>query len=59
MRCQAALLRKRLVTLTALERLLTSVRAGVHGQLSSSCERAAAFTALEGPVSGVHCSDVG
>ena len=49
---------RRVFTAGAREGLLPSVLASVHGQLSSGCERAAAVTTLEGPVSGVHCSDV-
>ena len=50
---------ERFITAGASEGLLPGVRAGVRSQLPSSCKRAAAVTALEGPVSGVHCSDVG
>ncbi len=47
-----------LITTEAREGLITGVNARVLSQVRSSSKRAAAVRALEGPVSGVHCSDV-
>ena len=49
---------KSFITLGARERLLAGVHTSMYGQIRSSTKRAAAVPTLEGPVSGVHCSDV-